>query len=66
MYSKNIYCLSLYALHVLKKGGSDARTGRRGGEADLTGTRAAILGVGNFTRKALVLVVVFGSAYSDY
>jgi hypothetical protein len=36
-------------------------------KSDLTGTMAAILGVGSFTRrKALVLVVVFGSAYSDY
>ena len=40
---------------------------RRVNGADLTGTMAAILGVGSFTRrKALVLAVVFGSGYSDY
>ena len=54
------------SIELLKKGVPMREPGGGGGGADLTGTMAAILGVGNFTRKALVLVVVFGSAYSDY
>ena len=56
----------LLSIELLKKGVPMREPGDGGGDADLAGTRAAILGVGNFTRKALVLVAVFGSVYFDY